>query len=188
MTAQRKRRVRPIKKSVPQTRKKRSIKPSFKEIRWGSLVLKSLTLVVLLLNLFLMFFIVRRCTSVPVQGPGEITPPVEEEIPQVLRIEVLNGCGVPRLAARYTDFLRARGYDVVKTDNYESHNVEHTVVIDRQGNRAACNQLARDLGLGSDQILQEINAIYLIDATVILGKDFRSLDSWKNLEQNGESS
>jgi hypothetical protein len=61
-------------------------------------------------------------------------------------------------------------------------------VIDRQGNRAACNQLAKDLGLGSDQILQEINAIYLIDATVILGKDFRSLDSWKNLEQNRESS
>ena len=187
MTAQRKRRVRPIKKSVPQTRKKRSIKPSVKEIRWGSLAFKSLTLMVLLLNLFLIFFIFRRCTRVPVQEPGEVAPPVEE-IPRVLRIEVLNGCGVPRLAARYTDFLRARGYDVVKTDNYESRNVEHTVVIDRQGNRAACNQLAKDLGLGSDQILQEINAIYLIDATVILGKDFRSLDSWKNLEQNRESS
>ena len=61
-------------------------------------------------------------------------------------------------------------------------------MIDRQGNRAACNQLAQDLGLGPDQILQEVNAIYLIDATVILGKDFRSLDSWKNLEQNRESS
>ena len=94
MTAQRKRRVRPIKKSIPQTRKKRSVKPSVKEIRWGSLVLKSFTLVVLVLNLFLIFFIFRRCTAAPVQETGQIIPPAEE-VPRVLRIEVLNGCGVP---------------------------------------------------------------------------------------------
>ncbi|MBN2105436.1 LytR C-terminal domain-containing protein [bacterium] len=187
MTAQRRRRVQPIKKSTSQARKKRSPRPPQRDVAWGNLVLKGLTIVVFLVNVILISFIVRQCSSKPPEVVETIEPSPPVEAPEVMRIEVLNGCGVPLLAARYTDFLRAKGYDVVKTDNYESHNVEHSVVIDRQGNKAAGLKLAKDLGIGEAQVLQEENAVYLIDATVILGKDFRSLSSWQVVEQSRDA-
>lgn len=182
MTAQRRRRIQPIKKNTSTARKKRTVSRTKKEIAWGSLVLKGLTVLVFLINLILIAFVVRRCSKPPEGVEHTEPPPVAA--PEVMRVEVLNGCGVPLLAARYTDFLRARGYDVVKTDNYESHNVEHSVVIDRQGNMAAALKLAGDMGIGQAQVLQEENAVYLMDATVVLGKDFRSLSSWPIVEQS----
>jgi len=183
MTTHRRRRVQPVNKNTSQTRKKRSANQPRRNIEWSKLALKGLTILVFLVNLILVFYVVRRCfNSQEVVEPVEVLPAVNA--PEVMRIEVLNGCGVPLLAARYTDFLRARGYDVVKTDNYESHNVEHSVVIDRMGNKAAGLKLAKDLGIGEPQVLQEENAVYLIDATVILGKDFRSLSSWTIVEQS----
>lgn len=184
MTAPRKRRQ-PIKKTNPKTRKTRSGSQPKQDVQWGILGLKGVTFFIFVINIILIVFVVRRCSKPPVVVEQVQTAPqvVRNE---VMRIEVLNGCGVPQLAARYTDFLRALEYDVVKTDNYESHNVEHSVVIDRQGNKEASLKLAKDLGIDQAHVLQEVNAVYLIDATVVLGKDFRSLKSWRLLEQTHE--
>ena len=38
------------------------------------------------------------------------------------------------------------------------------------------------LSAAYDKILQEVNEAYLIDATVILGKDYNRLDPWEKME------
>lgn len=186
MSAQRRRRIQPLKKTTPPSRKKRRMDSSHTEIEWRQIALKGFTFLVLIINVILIVFIVQHQISKPENQSVTVeTPPAPA--PEIVRIEVLNGCGVRKLAAQFTDFLRAKGYDVVKTDNYESSNVEHSVVIDHKDNKTASLKLANDLGFASSQVYQAVNEIYLIDATVIIGKDFRSLSSWKSMEQNRDN-
>lgn len=148
-------------------------------IDWRRILFKSLIGLILTVNLVLVFFIVRRWTGPRIPD----APRTRQEQPErVLQIEVLNGCGVNRLASRFTDYLRQADFDVIRTDDYETYNVEKTVVIDRRGNLQSVFRIADALGLDRIRVLQEVNPAYLIDATVILGRDFRSLGAWNRME------
>ena len=171
MTAQRKRRVRPLPKPTHQPgRRKRSRK---EKVDWKGGLVNFTIAIVFLLILVMIFFMIRQCGTSPIQE--EIIP----EPPRQLQIEVLNGCGVSGIAAKFTDYLRSRGFDVIRTENYETFNVLETVVIDRQGNQANMQRIGKALGLTDSRLLQEVNEAYLIDATVIIGQDYRHLDCWK---------
>jgi len=179
MTSQRKRRVRPLQKpSIQQPYRRR--KPRRSPVDWKGVLTKFLIGLLLVVDLVLVFFIVRQCSKPPVVVEKK---PVKEGKVRVLQIEVLNGCGVPGAAAKFTDYLRAKGFDVVKTDNYESFNVLKTVVIDRRGSPKNGARIAEALGLGEERVLQEVNEAYLIDATVVLGRDFRQLKCWQIMEK-----
>jgi hypothetical protein len=110
-------------------------------------------------------------------------PPSAVSARATFQVEVLNGCGIPKIADRFTEFLRERGFDVVKTGNYETFNVPKTLVIARRGDGRNAVRLADALGLRKRDVIQELNALYTVDATVILGKDFRLLASWAALEK-----
>jgi hypothetical protein len=179
MAIQRRRRTQPLQRSRSQPVKpKRPGKPV--HVDWRETGFRVLIGFFGLINFVLLFFIVRQCA----------TPPMtEEEVieeTRILQVEVLNGCGVPGVATQFTDYLRARGYDVVKTENYETFNILKTVVIDRKGNMKNARRLADALGLSYQRILQEVNEGYLIDASIIVGKDFRSLSRWSDMEQHIE--
>lgn len=163
-------------KSVQQPKRKR--RPVKQPVNFRDGLMKALIGLVLIVDIVLVVFIVRQCSKpTSTQGP----PPVQEET-RVLQIEVLNGCGVSGVANEFTDFLRANGFDVIKTDNYESFNVLRTVVIDRRGNLQNSQRIADALGLQPGRVLQEVNEAYLLDATVILGKDYTRLTPWQQRE------
>lgn len=111
----------------------------------------------------------------PDQSEGEQNAPVQ--------IEVLNGCGAPGIADKFTTYLRRKGFDVVKTGNYESFNVPKTLIIDRKGNVQLAARIGSALGLKKSEVIPEIHELYMVDVTVVLGKDFRLLSSWKSLEK-----
>ncbi len=187
MTARNRRRTRTLTRTHTQSKPVKKKKPPRQrpsiQINWGRAAFQSLIGLVLLVDLVLLFFVVKRCTEPRITTEK---PVVQQEEPnRILQIEVLNGCGVNGLAARFTDFLRQAGFDVIKTDNYESHNVDKTLIIDRRGNVKNALKIADALGLDRQRVLQEINAAYQIDATVILGRDFRTLGAWKNMENQG---
>lgn len=92
-----------------------------------------------------------------------------------LRVEVLNGTEVPRLAAKMADFLRSKGYDVVQTGNAKHANFRKTVVQDRIGNISGAQQVARILGVHESNVLQQKNPQLYLDVTVIIGQDYKSL-------------
>lgn len=108
----------------------------------------------------------------------DIAGDYKEERPllsEIIQIEVLNGCGVPGIASRFTSYLRAAGFDVVESGNFQSFSITQTLVIDRSGNLDNARKIARALGVSEEQIIREISRDYYLDATVIIGSDFESL-------------
>jgi len=109
-----------------------------------------------------------------------IDPPVQPQVtrdgkPHIIQLDVLNGSGEARLAQRFTDYLRARGFDVVEMGNYKESGVAFTRVIDRTGDRQAAEQVARALGVAEELVTQQIDRNAYLDVTVVIGKDFRGL-------------
>lgn len=93
----------------------------------------------------------------------------------IIQVEVRNGAGVDDLAAETTRYLRNRGFDVVDVGNYKSFDQQRSVVIDRVGDLEAAKKVAEALGLSSDRVRQEIRRQYYLDASVIIGRDYKEL-------------
>lgn len=94
----------------------------------------------------------------------------------IIQVEVLNGCGVEGVAAKFTSYLREKNFDVVQVGNYRSDNMDETIVIDRIGNRANAEKLAEVLGIEKKNIIQQLNKDYFLDATLVIGKDYNKLE------------
>lgn len=94
---------------------------------------------------------------------------------KIVQLEVLNGCGTSGVADKFTEYLRNNEFDVVKTENYLSFDVEETFVIDRTGNNANAKKVADALGVEYKHITRQLNEDYLLDVSLIIGKDFNKL-------------
>ena len=94
---------------------------------------------------------------------------------EIIQVEVLNGCGVSGLADRLTDYLREEGFDVVNIGNYRSFEIENSIIIDRTGRLINAQLISNSIGLKSSNIIQQINREYLLDVTIILGKDYSQI-------------
>ena len=104
--------------------------------------------------------------------------PVEPlKLPEPVRVEVLNGCGVPQVAARLMKKARALGLgiDVIHEGNAESFNFLHTVVLDRSGDMNKALQVASALGIPhyAQQIITD--SFRLADVSIIIGRDYKRL-------------
>lgn len=93
----------------------------------------------------------------------------------MVQVEVLNGCGVSGIADKITDYLRKNNFDVVQTGNYNSFNMDKSIVIDRTGNKANAEKVAAALGIARKNIVQQINNEYLLDCSIVIGKDYFQL-------------
>ena len=91
-----------------------------------------------------------------------------------LKVEVLNGSGEPGAAAVIGDLLLGLRYDVVTVDNADHFDYEVTHVIDRSGAGEAVVEVARRIG--ADSVAVILDPDLLLDATVILGRDWRALN------------
>jgi|SRR5699024_2363878 len=99
----------------------------------------------------------------------------QQLISDVIQLEVLNGSGVPGLADRATSTLRKNGFDVVKTGNFKNFDMTKSVVIARTNNTDNAEQVAKALGIISENILIEASDDFYLDATVVIGSDYKSL-------------
>ena len=100
----------------------------------------------------------------------------QKEFPsEIIQVEVLNGCGVSGVADLYTDFLREKNVDVVNVGNYITFDVDHSLVIDRIGNKANAEKIAKILGIKKDNIITQLNDSYFLDVSIVVGKDYQNL-------------
>jgi hypothetical protein len=109
---------------------------------------------------------------------GKNEPPKEtqqQQPPRIIQLDVLNGCGAKGVGSRFTDFLRANGFDVVEMKNYKSFLVNQTLVVDRIGDLSLARRVAAALGVSEKNVIQQINPDYFVDVSVIIGKDFSEL-------------
>ncbi len=111
-----------------------------------------------------------------------VAPPVAAEpapLPQAVRVEILNGCGVSQVAARLTRQARQVGLDVIHEGNADHFGYQHTLVIRRGGERRHAEQVAAVLGIPhliDQQIEQDFR---LADVTIIIGRDFKRINLFR---------
>ena len=113
----------------------------------------------------------------------EITPPlilaknIYVELPnQSIEVEVLNGCGVPYLAAQTTDYLRSKHFDVVFSGNARNQQYQHTMILQRNEKIESLKKITDSFGIELDDSKHVIilpNESLCLDVTVILGEDYR---------------
>lgn len=103
---------------------------------------------------------------------------------QVVRLQVLNGCGVTGLADRIGKQLDGAADElmeirVVDSDDIDARRVKRSFVISRTENTSAAEALAGRLGLDPSEVIFELleNNIRQITATLVLGDDYGSLRS-----------
>jgi hypothetical protein len=97
-------------------------------------------------------------------------------VSSVIQLEVLNGCGVPGIATRFTDQLRAFGFDVVETGNYDHFDLSESIVISRTGEMENALKVANALGIAEEQVLREQSPDFYLDVTLVIGSDYESLN------------
>ncbi|NGP78134.1 LytR C-terminal domain-containing protein [Balneolaceae bacterium YR4-1] len=103
-----------------------------------------------------------------------------EEQPQligdIIQLEVLNGCGVAGLANQFTSALRKNGFDVVETGNFDNFDMQETIIISRTYNTDNAERVAKALGINAENILVEASDDFYLDATIVIGSDYNSLN------------
>jgi calcineurin-like phosphoesterase len=139
------------------------------ERRINALLILSGAVLALLLVAFLGRMVVPRIQS-------ERTSQKDGLISDIIQVQVLNGAGRAGLANRFTAALRKSGFDVVESGNFESFDVPHTYVIDRIGNLDHARRVARALNVSEDRIIREVSSGFFLDATVVIGLDYDSLN------------
>jgi len=97
-------------------------------------------------------------------------------ISNIIQLEVLNGCGIPGIATRFTSTLRSYGFDVVESGNFDNFEMTETILISRNGNMQNASRVARALGIPEERILLEKSADFYLDATLVIGSDYQSLN------------
>ncbi|MEL6824571.1 MAG: LytR C-terminal domain-containing protein, partial [Calditrichota bacterium] len=106
-------------------------------------------------------------------------PPQPQPVTRRIQVEILNGCGVSGLAKRLTDYLRARGIDVVSSGNFRHFNMTNSEVLDRTGNDERSSKIAEILGIADGQVRVQKDSNLQLDATIILGADYRNLTPFR---------
>ena len=95
---------------------------------------------------------------------------------QSIEVEVLNGCGVPYLAAQTTDFLRSKHFDVVFSGNARNQQYQHTMILQRNEKIESLKKTTDSFGVeldDSDHVIIVPDESLCLDVTVILGADYR---------------
>ncbi len=102
--------------------------------------------------------------------------PPEVPLNRRVYIQVLNGCGVPKVAARIADGLREKGYDVRDVANADRHDYPSTLIYDRTGLTGQAQRLAQVMSVSRQRVFyREDSSLVDVDLTVIIGSDYSSL-------------
>jgi len=96
-------------------------------------------------------------------------------------IEVLNGCGTPGLAQKFTNFLRSEGFDVIYTGNADKMNYPNTLLIERVDDSKKAKEVNDILALHPEHIKEDFDPTLHVDLTLILGKDYTHLPVYQRV-------
>ena len=139
--------------------------------RWERLALAATGLLLLALVGSALVGLFQPRSAQPALGGNEPSRLTAVDVPPTSRgrIEVLNGAGRAGLARHATSLLRSGAFDVVYFGNARSRT-DSSEVIDRVGQPQIARAVAERLGIG--RVRSEPDPSLLLDATVILGRDW----------------
>ena len=106
--------------------------------------------------------------------------PYEKKTGHKIQVEIWNGCGISNLAVMYTDFLRNEGLDVLASKNADHFNYLETTILHHRGEINRALVLADILKIDENSIVDDKNENLFYDMTLIIGKDYIDLPSYRD--------
>lgn len=91
-----------------------------------------------------------------------------------IQLTVMNGSGADGVARSFTDYLRARKFDVIEMTNFPKQDIAMTYIVDKVNDPVAAKKVAYALGISDERIVTELDSNAFVDAAVIIGKDFKA--------------
>ncbi|UCG52436.1 MAG: LytR C-terminal domain-containing protein [Candidatus Latescibacterota bacterium] len=104
-----------------------------------------------------------------------------KRLPEDIRIEVLNGTGEKGLARKAALALIKNGIDVLHVGNAERFDFGESVLIARK--KSPELETLRDK-LGCDRYIEQLRDETMVDATLIIGADYRELNLGPEFESS----
>ena len=104
----------------------------------------------------------------------------EKKTGHKIQVEIWNGCGISNLAVMYTDFLRNEGLDVLDSKNADHFNYLETTILHHRGEKNRALVLADILKIDESSIIDDKNENLFYDMTLIIGKDYIDLPSYRD--------
>ena len=104
----------------------------------------------------------------------------EKKTGHKIQAEILNGCGIPKLALMYTHYLRSEGIDVEAYKNADNSNYIETKILHHRGEIERALELADIMMIDKNNIIEDKDENLFFDLTLILGKDYKNLSSYPN--------
>ena len=101
---------------------------------------------------------------------------------KIIQIEVLNGCGEKGIADLYANFLRKNNYDVIDYKNADNFNYNSSKIIVHNNNLAVEN-VADLFDIESKNVDYLFNENIFYDMTLIVGKDYKQLESFDKVSK-----
>ena len=142
-----------------------------------AIILFALLTIYLIYNLYLR--ISTPQSEIKTTVKDTVTHLTKQPTGSTLQIDVQNGCGVPGIADKFTEFLHSKGFDVVEKGNFSTSDIKTSMVIDRAGNMKNAKRVAQALGISEKFVIQQMNSNYFLDATVVIGMDYEELAPYK---------
>ena len=97
----------------------------------------------------------------------------------IAEVEILNGCGETGIAKLYTNFLRANNYDVIDSKNASHFNYINTeILIHNKDKENIAKLLAYKLDIEEKNVHYKFSKYNLWDLTLIIGQDYKKLNSF----------
>ena len=156
------------------------------------LINSGIAIMSLLLVAFIFSFSDRQTqTGVPIQVKFPTMPDTPKLATELyaadpvldIQIEILNGCGTPGIAAKFSQFLREKRVDVVRSENADHFEYEKTILIQRTENVNGMQHVADALKFdikNPDQVITSVDPNLDVDLTLIIGKDYNSISAIKS--------
>ncbi len=114
--------------------------------------------------------------------PKVIQQSVEKTKETLIQVEVLNGCGENKIAARLRNYLVDRNIDVVDFKNYDRYDIAETLIIDRKYmDLRLAKKIATSVGVDDKNVFPQISPQRKLDVSVIIGHDFMDLKAFREI-------
>ena len=98
---------------------------------------------------------------------------------QAIQLEILNSTNVDGLANKMMNYLRKRGFDVVRVGNYSNLSEIKSIIIERSAKLNTAVSVAQTLGIADSCIYRKPDSTLFLNCTVVIGNDYKNLAPFK---------